>query len=163
MNKVMKNDVQQNTIIFDLDGTLANVDKRRDLAMKSGKMDWDVWFNPENIQLDEPNEPVVKTAQLFAETGFTIAIFSGRLDTTEKSTRSWLARHRIPFHFLNMRPVNKKFVPDDVLKKSWLLKHEQAREFGKDSVFMVVDDRQKVVDMWRGLGLTVFQVAPGDF
>ena len=62
-----------------------------------------------------------------------------------------------------MRPVNKKFVPDDVLKKSWLLKHEQAREFGKDSVFMVVDDRQKVVDMWRGLGLTVFQVAPGDF
>jgi hypothetical protein len=151
----MKNDVQQNTIIFDLDGTLANVDKRRDLAMKSGKMDWDVWFDPENIHLDEPNEPVVKTAQLFAEAGFTIAIFSGRLNTTEKSTRSWLARHRIPFHFLNMRPVNKKFVSDDALKKSWLL--------NKDSVFMVVDDRQKVVDMWRDLGLTVFQVAPGDF
>jgi hypothetical protein len=151
----MKNDIQQNTIIFDLDGTLANVDKRRDLAMKSGKMDWDVWFDPENIHLDEPNEPVVKTAQLFAEAGFTIAIFSGRLNTTEKSTRSWLARHRIPFHFLNMRPVNKKFVSDDALKKSWLL--------NKDSVFMVVDDRQKVVDMWRDLGLTVFQVAPGDF
>ncbi len=54
-----------------------------------------------------------------------------------------------------MRPVNKKFVSDDALKKSWLL--------NKDSVFMVVDDRQKVVDMWRDLGLTVFQVAPGDF
>jgi hypothetical protein len=26
-----------------------------------------------------------------------------------------------------------------------------------------VDDRQKVVDMWRAEGLTCFQVAPGDF
>ena len=27
----------------------------------------------------------------------------------------------------------------------------------------VFDDRQQVVRMWRGLGLTVFQVAEGDF
>lgn len=27
----------------------------------------------------------------------------------------------------------------------------------------VFDDRQQVVDMWRSLGLTVMQVAPGDF
>ena len=32
-----------------------------------------------------------------------------------------------------------------------------------DDVFLVVDDRNKVVDMWRSLGLTVFQVAEGDF
>ena len=32
-----------------------------------------------------------------------------------------------------------------------------------DDVFMTVDDRQKVVDMWRENGLTCFQVAPGDF
>jgi hypothetical protein len=32
-----------------------------------------------------------------------------------------------------------------------------------DDVFLVVDDRNKVVDMWRTLGLTVFQVAEGDF
>ena len=35
--------------------------------------------------------------------------------------------------------------------------------FDIDDVYLVVDDRQKVVDMWRNLGLTVFQVAPGDF
>ena len=35
--------------------------------------------------------------------------------------------------------------------------------FDINDIFMVVDDRQKVVDMWRDLGLTVFQVAPGDF
>ena len=33
----------------------------------------------------------------------------------------------------------------------------------KNDVLMCVDDRQKVVDMWRSEGLTCFQVAPGDF
>ena len=33
----------------------------------------------------------------------------------------------------------------------------------RNDVLMTVDDRQKVVDMWRAEGLTCFQVAPGDF
>ena len=32
-----------------------------------------------------------------------------------------------------------------------------------DDIFAVFDDRQQVVDMWRDNGLTVFQVADGDF
>ena len=40
-------------VIFDLDGTLALIDKRRDLATKdNGKFDWDVFFDPKNIDLD---------------------------------------------------------------------------------------------------------------
>ena len=31
-------------VIFDLDGTLALIDKRRALATKNGKMDWDVFL-----------------------------------------------------------------------------------------------------------------------
>ncbi|PPK92349.1 hypothetical protein CLV92_11595 [Kineococcus xinjiangensis] len=30
-------------------------------------------------------------------------------------------------------------------------------------VLAVFDDRQSVVDAWRAIGLTVFQVAPGKF
>ena len=33
----------------------------------------------------------------------------------------------------------------------------------KDNVECVFDDRQKVVDMWREIGLTCMQVAPGNF
>ena len=68
-------------VIFDLDGTLAIIDKRRLKAGKTkdgkvtDKMDWDVFFDPENISLDTPNEPVIKMAQLFAEDGFKIVIF----------------------------------------------------------------------------------------
>ena len=148
-------------VIFDLDGTLAIIDKRRDLARKpNGKIDWDVFHDASNISLDEPNAPVIKMAQLFAEDGFLIAIFSGRSDKTEHTTRAWLTRNRVPFHTLAMRPhKTMNFIPDEVLKKHML----DNAPFHIDDVFLVVDDRQKVVDMWRDLGLTVFQVAPGDF
>jgi FMN phosphatase YigB (HAD superfamily) len=40
-------------VIFDLDGTLALIDKRRALADKgNGKVNWKVFFSPDNIQLD---------------------------------------------------------------------------------------------------------------
>ena len=112
--------MNKNTVIFDLDGTLANIDARRKLATKpNGKLDWDVFFDASNISLDVPNEPVVKMAQMFAENDFNIVIFSGRNDRS--------------FHL-------------DI-----------------DDVFLVVDDRDKVVKMWRDLGLNTFQVAPGNF
>ena len=152
--------MKKNTIIFDLDGTLANIDKRKELATKSnGKLDWDVFYDSTNIKLDVPNESVVKMAQMFAENGFNIVIFSGRTDKTKYSTRSWLTHNRVPFQKLVMRDSNAShFVPDEILKKDMLDKYADI-----DDVFLVVDDRNKVVDMWRSLGLTVFQVAEGDF
>ena len=145
-------------VIFDLDGTLAIIDKRRDLATTSGKFDWDVFFDASNISLDEPNTPVIKMAQLFAEDGFLIVIFSGRSIKTGHTTRAWLTRNRVPFHKLVMRDDKRHFMPDNELKKQFLDEHVDI-----DDVFLVVDDRQQVVDMWRSLGLTVFQVAPGNF
>ena len=151
--------MNKNTVIFDLDGTLANIDVRRKLATKpNGKLDWDVFHDPSNIGLDVPNEPVVKMAELFAENGFNIVIFSGRTNKIERRTRSWLTHNRVPFHKLVMRDEVRHFVPDNTLKKQFLNEHVDIND-----VFLVVDDRQQVVDMWRSLGLTVFQVAKGDF
>ena len=155
-------------VIFDLDGTLAIIDRRMQLATggKSTesdykKINWDVLHDPANVQLDVPNVPIVKICQLFAENGYTIYIFSGRSDRTERTTRSWLAHNRIPFHKLVMRPHTKQemYTPDEVLKKRMLDKHIAD----KNDVLCVYDDRQKVVDMWRSEGLLCCQVAPGNF
>ena len=55
-----------NTIIFDLDGTLADINKRRDMSKKiDGSMDWDSFFHPSHISFDLPNPQVIKSAQLF--------------------------------------------------------------------------------------------------
>ena len=147
-----------NTVIFDLDGTLADIEKRRTLSTKdNGKMDWDKFFDPKNIKLDEPNLPVVLLAKMMWEKGFRVVIFSGRLDVTENATKKWLEGNEIKWDILRMRPQHMKFVDDAELKREWL------HELGKDSVFLVVDDRKKVVDMWRREGMDVWQVAEGDF
>ena len=151
-----------NTILFDLDGTLALIDDRRTLSTKdNGKIDWDIFFDPNNINLDKPNQPVIKVAQMFKDSGFRIVILSGRLKTTKDVTKKWLENFNVPFDVLKMRPDNKqfKFMSDDDLKQGWL----DTLFTNKEDVFAVFDDRNKVVDMWRSNGLNVFQVAEGDF
>ena len=170
------------TVIFDLDGTLAIIEKRR---IKAGsptgnkpvqaKMDWDIFFAAENIQLDEPNLPVIKMAQMFKADGFKIVIFSGRNDRGFVATKHWLTIHDVPHDLLVLRPdkfkanswpiadgnkatPDMRFMPDEILKKAMLDTFVDI-----DDVFLVVDDRDKVVKMWRDLGLNTFQVAPGDF
>ena len=145
-------------VIFDLDGTLALIDKRRDLATKpNGKMDWDIFFNPKNIDLDIPNDDVVHMAKILSSDGYRIWILSGRSDVTHQATRDWLNEHDIWFDHLVMRPQNHLYMADNDLKQMWL------DSIGKDNVAMVFDDRNQVVDMWRQNGLTTFQVADGDF
>ena len=147
------------TVIFDLDGTLALIDKRRAISTKdNGKMDWDKFFDPQNIFLDKPNTPVIKMAQLLRDQGFRIAIFSGRSDVTHNATKVWLRKHGVRFDLLVMRDKPNHFMKDSDLKQMWL-----DTWVDKDDVFMVFDDRQQVVDMWRDNGITCFLVADGDF
>ena len=150
-------------VIFDLDGTLADITARRTLAMKSGKMDWDVFFDRDNIKLDVPNTPVIKMAQMLKSQGFDIVIFSGRSKVSYRTTRQWLILNDVPFDLLKMRPTDKHwhFMKDSDLKEFWLDDIFPGLEI--NDIFAVFDDRQQVVDMWRSRGLTCFQVADGNF
>ena len=169
--------MEKNTIIFDLDGTLANIDVRRDKSLKpNGKIDWEIFAAPCSIMdWDTPNEPVIKMAQMFHTDGFKIVIFSGRNDRGFVATNHWLTLNDVPFDLLVLRPdkfkdnswpiaegnpatPDMRFMPDEILKKIMLDTFVDI-----DDVFLVVDDRDKVVKMWRDLGLNTFQVAPGDF
>ena len=150
------------TVIFDLDGTLADIETRRGISIKeNGKMDWDIFFDPNNISLDIPNRPVITMARLLKESGHRIVILSGRSKVTKDATRDWLKQFDVPFDVLKMRPDNKefKFMPDDQLKKLWL---DQLFPNTED-VLCVFDDRDKVVKMWRENGLSCLQVAEGNF
>ena len=144
-------------VIFDLDGTLALIDKRRDISTKdNGKMDWSIFFDPNMVDLDDPNTPVITMANLLSSQ-YRIWILSGRSDVTQQATIDWLAKHNVTYDHLVMRPQNLLYMPDNDLKQSWL------DTIGVDNVAMVFDDRQQVVDMWRDNGLTTFQVDKGDF
>src|SRR5210317_849994 len=165
--------MSKNTIIFDLDGTLANIDERKQKAQwksNDDAMDWDIFFDPKNIKLDKPNPPVIKCAQMFHEQGYKIVIFSGRNDRNFKETKQWLSYHNVPYDLLVCRPDKFKdeswpvadgnpatyamrFMPDEKLKKVMLDTFVDIND-----VFCIFEDRKKVVDMWRDLGLTCFEV-----
>tara|TARA_Y100001972_G_scaffold125902_1_gene178199 strand:- start:866 stop:1444 length:579 start_codon:yes stop_codon:yes gene_type:complete len=161
---IKTNDMKKDVVIFDLDGTLALIDDRRKISTKpNGKMDWDTFFDPDNISLDLPNHPVIQMAQTLDKQGFTIVIFSGRSKATKDATADWLDKHNVPFNVMKMRPTGHPwaFMPDDKLKKHWL--DDIFPGDRKNRILCVFDDRDKVVKMWRDNGLTCFQVAPGDF
>lgn len=147
------------TVIFDLDGTLAIIDERRQLATKpDGKLNWKTFFDPKNIQLDQPNHPVMATFQAMKAAGHRVGVFSGRDSISRKETEQWLSQFGIKPDFLRMRP-EKSFIKDDILKKQWL---DEELEMGH-TILCTFDDRDKVVQMWRDNGIVCFQVAPGPF
>ena len=151
------------TVIFDLDGTLADITKRREMSTKeNGKIDWDIFFEPNNIWFDTPNEPVIEMAKILSQKN-RIVIFSGRSKVTKEETKRWLNKFEVPFDVIKMRPTsnNWKFMPDDELKQHWLDTLFPGDK--KDNILCVFDDRQKVVDMWRSNGLTCMQVDDGNF
>ena len=152
--------MKKNSVIFDLDGTIALIDKRRKISTKAnGKIDWDIFFDPNNIDLDEPNLPVIKSLQSFKKDGYKIIILSGRLETTKDATLSWLKNNNVEFDIIKLRnnTPTGKYISDVELKENWL------KEIGKENVLCVYDDRTKLVEMWRKNGLTCYQVADGNF
>lgn len=147
------------TIIVDLDGTLALNKHRFHLINKSlgNKVDWNAYF--EACDKDLPNIPVIQTVKALKSTGYNIHIFSARGDIVREKTLQWLKDHTVPYDKLTLRKMDS-YTPDEELKKQWLIKFYPNY---KADIFCVFDDRDKVVNMWRSLGLTCFQVAEGDF
>lgn len=153
--------------IFDLDGTLALIDHRRPiLNNKENPHRWDDFYDA--CDKDDPNEPIVKIfnslrreelhcGHLFNE----IWIWSGRSMSVQHKTELWMNRYigiYGPDH-LKMRPIGNS-IPDQDLKRKW---YEELSIADKERLVCIFDDRKKVVDMWRSLGITCLQVAPGDF
>lgn len=145
------------TVIFDIDGTLADLTHRRHFVAAHPK-NWNSFFN--EIRKDTPVADVVSFCN-FMLNHANIVFCTGRGEEYRAETTEWLFKHvwNLPLRFkLMMRPA-KDSRPDDIIKKEML---DQLRAEGRD-IWFVVDDRQRVVDMWRANGVTVFQCAPGDF
>jgi hypothetical protein len=91
--------------------------------------------------------------------GYRIIFLSGRTAGCHRATTDWLYGYfGDNWEELYMRPVgdNRK---DSVVKMELFDKYVRNRY----DVRYVLDDRNQVVEMWRSLGLTVLQVADGNF
>jgi len=141
-------------VIFDLDGTLADIEHRRHHVERSNKsQNWRAFF--EECVDDEPQNHIIQLCHALISSGHQVEIWSGRSDQVRVQTEKWLDVHGLSKVHLKMRSKGDN-TPDDVLKQTWL--HASNRK--PDLIF---DDRNKVVEMWRRNGIPCCQVAPGDF
>lgn len=130
-------------IICDLDGTL---------ALHNGRSPYDT----AKCDTDMVN-PAIRG--ILAESVGLFIFVTGREEKYREMTQSWLfEKTGFTCWNLYMRPTGD-FRKDDIVKEEIYL----TQIMGKYNVRFVLDDRNRVVDMWRRNGLTCLQVAEGDF
>lgn len=138
-------------IIVDIDGTLAHMNGRSP-------------YDYSKVSTDIADPVVVDIVRRYRQTDpiednpLYVVIVSGREDGCKAETEQWLKDNYIPYDELHMRKADdsrddrivKKEIYDEWIKKRYNVK-------------FVLDDRNRVVEMWRSLGLKVLQVGEGDF
>ncbi len=132
-------------IICDIDGTLAKMHNR-------SPYEWS------KVGEDHVNHPIKDIINTYSGNRFEIIVVSGRDGICAFETQQWLDNNSICYDKIHMRPVGNQ-EKDSIIKERIYSEHIKD----KYNVLFVLDDRNQVVDMWRSLGLTCLQVAPGDF
>jgi len=143
--------MDKRTVIVDIDGTLADISHRRH-HIEGKRKRWGKFFRDMDKDLPIP-EIASKVRQL--SQNHTIILVSGRPDDYRAVTEQWLKKHKIPYQKLYMRKSGD-FRPDDIVKQEILNDHLR-----KEDIKLVIDDRPRVIRMWRENGLEVEDVGEG--
>ena len=136
---------KQNAIIIDIDGTIAHMNGRS--PYDYSKVNTDILDSALHYFLKQlPND-------------IHIIFVSGRMANNEclNKTYTWL-NNFFTEYVLYMRR-DKDFRSDDIVKEE--IYHNFIEP--KYNIIAVIDDRDKVVKMWRKLGLLTFQINEGNF
>lgn len=132
-------------VVVDIDGTLAFHNDR-------GPFDFD------KVETDTLNEGVALFVNLMYAGFSEVILLSGRQSEYRPHTERWLDKHQIGYTELYMRAEGDR--RSDCLVKAELFDRHVRDSF---TVTHVLDDRNRVVYLWRKLGLPCWQVADGDF
>lgn len=111
---------------------------------------------------DKPNEAVIRAVWALYHAGHIIIFCSGRDAVCRPETEEWLTKN-FSASMVARSPLFMRKEGD--MRKDSIVKMEifDKRIRSNYNVIAVFDDRNQVVEMWRSLGLTVFQVAEGEF
>jgi predicted kinase len=135
-------------IIVDIDGTLAHMNGRgpyEDHLVHTDTVDEVVRDHVAGWRALHPRGVVI--------------IMSGRDEGRARAvTEAWLSAHGISHEYLFMRPAGDK--RNDAIVKAELFEEHVEPYF---NVKYTLDDRDRVVEMWRAKGIKCLQVEPGNF
>lgn len=153
-----------NAVIFDIDGTLADITHRVRYVQQVHK-DWDAFY--EAMGDDKPIEPICHLCAFYASAcsfqPVRIVFVTGRPEKYRDMTIKWL-RETIPAmkDENNFELIMRK---DGDHRQDYVIKRE-ALERLQDldyQILFAVEDRKQCVDMYRKQGVTCLQCAEGNF
>lgn len=132
-------------VLCDIDGTLAHHVSRGP-------------YEIEKCETDLLDEEVARVLALADRADDHVVLLSGRQSEFREHTERWLKANGVVYDELWMRAEGDRR-PDDVVKAELFDAHVRDRY----DVRFILDDRDRVVALWRRLGLRCWQVAPGNF
>lgn len=135
------------SIIFGIDGTLANISHRLHFV-SNGARKWDEFVAACNNDL--PIEKMIEFCNVMSAAGYRIILVSGRRSSIRTETELWLNENEVNYDALYMRDADD-FRKDYIIKKEILA--QIRKDFYNTEILFVVDDRTSVVKMWREEGL----------
>jgi phosphoglycolate phosphatase-like HAD superfamily hydrolase len=155
----MSGKVLENIIICDIDGTIADCEHRRHYITTKPK-NYDAFY--EEVMDDAPINRVLGLLNVLMDyegREFQLVFVTGRPERCRADTVEWLRyQHFYPSDYTLFMRKDGDHRQDYIVKQEILDTH-----INKSEVWLVLDDRKQVVDMWRRNGLTCLQVAEGNF
>lgn len=139
--------------MFDIDGTLTCVKQRKHFLEQSPK-DFDAFYAA--MGNDDPRSEIIELCNMYFGAGWTVYLFTGRLESYRDITVAWLKQNKVSYHQIFMRPDSKRYDSDVEIKQQMIL------EVGVE-ISLAVDDRDQAVQMWREHGVVCLQCAEGGF
>lgn len=135
----------QPAIICDIDGTLAH-------------MNWRSPYDYSKVSEDTVDEMIREICNMFYKSNYWVVIVSWRPDSCFDDTAKWLEDNGVLHSTLIMRKewdkrndaIVKREILEDIIEEDYYI------EF-------VLDDRSRVVKMWRESGIKCLQVAEWNF
>jgi len=148
----MKTAFQGDTVVVDLDGTLADCSARQHLVIGTHR-DYDAFHA--RLAEDPVHEPIAALMRAMVRAGHEVVLVTARPHSTRAATYAWLKERGLEndFHALFLLRPDGDSTPAVVLKRSWLC------AFGPERVLFAVDDDARNAAMFREAGVVCLHCA----
>ena len=146
------NDNNVETVVFDIDGVLADNSRRLD-RIDHTNPDWT------DFHLDQHEDPVIeanmKLLRLLWAGGYNIVLMTNRFEAYRTQTEMWLTKHEVPHNRLIMRQHGTRY---EGAKAKYV---ERLRASGADVVLYVDDDPDHCRNVEEVCGVPALYVHSG--